>query len=94
MKTLEKFIKESINDMLTFKDGYIDNVNKSLPVSNRDKSTAMEIFAKSDSSDFSYEYHYISTGYPEGVLVTCNHSSKTYLVTHGNPGHVIRYNRK
>ena len=93
MKTLKKFIKESIDDMLTFKDGRLDD-NEMLAVSDRDKVTAMKIFAKSDSSDFSYEYYYESSSQPEGILVTCNHSGKTYLVAHGNPGHVVRYNRR
>ena len=93
MKTLKKFIKESIDDMLTFKDGRLDG-NEVLAVSDRDRVAAMEIFAKSDSSDFSYEYYYESSRQPEGVLVTCNHSGKTYLVTHGNPGRVMRFNRR
>ena len=92
MKTLRSFIKESINDMLTFKDGRLEDSSKVLPVSDRDKITAMKIFAQSDLSDFSYKYHYVSSEYPEGVLVTCKHSRKTYLVSHGNPGRVIRYN--
>jgi len=93
MKMLKRFIKESIDDMLTFKDGRFDG-DEMPKVSDRDKVKAMEIFAKSDSSDFSYEYYYVSSSQPEGVLVTCNHSGKTYLVSHGNPGYVVRYNRR
>ena len=95
MKNLKKFIKESIKDMLTFKDGYINHSNEPpKEVSARDRVMAMQMFAQSESSDFSYEYHYESVGHPEGVLVTCIHSGKTYLVTHGNPGHVVRYSRR
>ena len=79
--------------MLTFKDGRLDGTEM-LQVSDRDKVAAMETFAKSELSDFSYEYYYESSSQPEGVLVTCNHSGKTYLVTHGNPGHVMRFNRR
>ena len=93
MKNLKKFIKESIDNMLTFKDGRLDGTEM-LQVSDRDKVTAMETFAKSELSDFSYEYYYESSSQPEGVLVTCNHSGKTYLVTHGNPGHVMRFDRR
>lgn len=91
MKTLKRFIKESIDDMLTFKDGR-SNGDKIQQVSDRDKVTAMETFAKSDLSDFSYEYYYESSSQPEGVIITCNHSGKKYLVIHGNPGQVILYN--
>lgn len=93
MKNLKKFIKESIDNMLTFKDGRLDGTEM-LQVSDRDKVTAMETFAKSELSDFSYEYYYESSSQPEGVLVTCNHSGKTYLVTHGNPGQVMRFDRR
>lgn len=91
MKELKRFIKESIDDMLTFKDGLWNG--EAPTVSDRDKVKAMEIFAKSDSSDFSYKYYYEGSRQPEGVLITCNHTGKTYLVMHGNYGHVIRFRR-
>ena len=95
MNTLKNFIKESINDMLTFKDGYLDDSSKSLPVSSRDRLTALEIvackqlFNELTPGTLSYKYNYSSTGHPEGVLVTCSHSRKTYLVSHH--GHIVEF---
>ena len=88
MKNLEKFIKESLNNMLTFKDGELHRSDGYVKVSDRDRLTALEIvackklFNESTPGTLSYKYHYLSTGQPEGVLVTCSHSGKTYLVTH------------
>ena len=88
MKTLKSFIKESISDMLTFKDGHLDDSSKSLPVSNRDKLTALEtiackqLFKKEKPGNLSYDYHYESVGHPEGVIVSCSKSNKKYLISH------------
>ncbi len=89
MNTLKNFIKESIND-------YLDDSSKSLPVSNRDRLTALEIvackqlFNELTPGTLSYKYNYSSTGHPEGVLVTCSHSGKTYLVSLSN-GHIVEF---
>ena len=87
MKNLKKFIKESISDMLTFKDGRLD-YNEERLVSNRDKLAALEtiackqLFKKEEPGTLSYEYHYESSQYPEGVIVICSKSNKKYLVSH------------
>ena len=89
MKNLKIFIKESLDDMLTFKGGILSNPNEYLEVTPEDRVKAMKCFAQSESSGFSYKYYYLSTGYPEGVLVTCDHSGKTYLVSY--LGHVTEF---
>ena len=91
MKRLRKLIRETIDNMLTFKGGVLSNSNEYLEVTPEDRVKAMDLFAQSDSSDFSYEYHYLSSNYPEGVLVTCNHSGRTYLVSH--QGYVTEFKR-
>tara|TARA_B000000557_G_C20422712_1_gene295328 strand:+ start:10 stop:285 length:276 start_codon:yes stop_codon:yes gene_type:complete len=89
MKSLKKFIREAIDDMLTFKGGILSDSNEYLEVTPEDRVKAMTLFAQSDSSDFSYKYHHLSSQYPEGVLVTCNHSGRTYLVSH--TGNVVEF---
>ena len=91
MKSLKVFIKETIEDMSTYKGGILSGSNEYLEVTHDDRVKAMKLFAQSDSSDFSYEYYYESSQYPEGVLVTCNHSGRTYLVSH--TGNVIEFKR-
>ena len=96
MKSLKRFIKESINDMLTFKDGRLD-YNELQPVSDRDKLKTLEIIAckqlfdKEEPGILSYKYHHESSKYPEGIFVSCSKSNKKYLVTHH--GHIIDFNR-
>ena len=97
MNALKNFIKESINDMLTFKDGKLRRPDDYEEVSDRDRLTALEIvackqlFNELTPGTLSYKYNYSSTGHPEGVLVTCSHSGKTYLVSHH--GHIVEFRR-
>lgn len=96
MKNLRILIRETLDSMLTFKGGVLSNPSEYLEVIPRDRVKAMELFNKSvsnasDSSDFSYEYYYESSNYPEGVLVTCNNSGITHLVAH--QGNVTEFKR-
>ena len=98
MKSLKEFIKESIEDMLTFKGGGNSESDRRAFVSNEDKVKAMEIlackqlFSGSKPGSFSYEYYYESSKYPEGIIVTCNISGKKYLASYH--GYVIDLNRR
>ena len=93
MKTLKSFIKESINDMLTFKGGILSQPGDHVDVIDEDKVKALEtiackqLFPNLTSDSLSYEYHYESSEYPEGVIVSCNSSHKKYLVSYH--GHII-----
>ena len=97
MKNLKRFIKESLNDMLTFKGGHELDSNSYSSVSDEDKVKALEtitckkLFLKKEPGSLSYEYYYESSKYPEGILVMCSKSDKKYLVTHH--GHIIDFSR-
>ncbi len=94
MKNIKEFIKESIEDMLTFKGGIpSDTSSGHVDVIEKDKVKALEILACKQlfpdlkTNSLSYEYHNLSSRYPEGVIVSCSNSDKKYLVTHH--GHIV-----
>ncbi len=98
MKTLKIFIKESIDDMLTFKGGISSEASDYVDVIDEDKVKALEtlvckeLFPDLKTDSLSYEYHHVSSEYPEGVIVSCSNSHKKYLVTHH--GHIIDLSRR
>ncbi len=98
MKTLKIFIKESIDDMLTFKGGIpsvssdYDNVIDEDKVKALETLVCKELFPDLKTDSLTYKYHHVSSEYPEGVIVSCNNSHKTYLVTHH--GHIIDLSRR
>jgi len=83
MKSIRQFIKETIDSMMTFKGGVLSNPGEYLEVTPEDREKALEMF----KNNFSCEYYYESSRYPEGIEVTCNQSKKNYLVSH--QGHVV-----
>ena len=83
MKRIRQFIKETIDSMLTFKGGVLSNSDEYLEVTPEDRERALELF----KNNFSCEYYYESTRYPEGVEIICNQSKKSYLVSY--QGHVV-----
>ena len=72
MKNLKKFIKESLDDMLTFKDGLYPREN----VSESDKSEALEIIR----NKLSFKYSYSAT-HADGIIITFS-DGKEYLITY------------
>ena len=98
MKNLKEFIKESIEDMLTFKGGISSDTSGYVDVIDEDKVKALEILACKqlfpglNANSLSYKYHHLSSKYPEGVIVSCSNSNKKYLVTHH--GHIVDFFRR
>jgi len=98
MKNLKEFIKESIEDMLTFKGGISSDTSGHVDVIEKDRVKALEIlackqlFPNLKTNSLSYKYHKVSSKYPEGVIVSCSNSNKKYLVAHH--GHIVDLNRR
>lgn len=84
MKNLKRFIKESINDMLTFKgENNLDGNRYDNSVSEADKQKALDLIK--DSQDVSFEYYYVSSEFPEGVKISIR--GHAFIVEHS--GRVI-----